>query len=302
MPQKIFVLLLLALSFLGGMFFANPVYALDATSSPSANTTGATLSSKLIPQCLLDAPVKNGKCDNVNVFIWLAINIGAYLFSFIGALALLFFVYGGFLLILSQGNQEKIKQGTGAMTAAVIGLIISFSAYALITFLSKTIQVKAEKSINFVETVYAVEGCMIGGECQVLEKSYADPENQTQNACSNPCTPSSPTAEAIEGYLNIPIGEKAEDVKVLKKGAAALNPMNIGAPTDLFTRAINALFAFIGSIALILYIYAGFIWMSASGNAEKVTKAKSILIWASLGVVAMGASYMIINTILKRVG
>lgn len=94
-------------------------------------------------------------CDNVNIFIWLAINVGTYIFTFIGALALLFFVYGGFMLILSQGKADKIKQGTGAMTAAVIGLIIAFGAYALINFLGTTIGLKADKSLNFADTVYA---------------------------------------------------------------------------------------------------------------------------------------------------
>lgn len=109
--------------------------------------TGDTLSSKIIPECLLGSTV-NTACDNVNVFIWLAINIGFYLFSFIGALALLMFVYGGFILILSQGNPQKVTQGKNAMVAAVVGMVIAFSAYALVTFLSKTIGVKSEYRLN----------------------------------------------------------------------------------------------------------------------------------------------------------
>ncbi len=288
---------LTTLSFLvfGIFFIARPAHVEAAETS--------AVSSKLIPECVLTRDTAAMKqCDNVNVFIWLAINIGIYLFGFIGALALLFFIYGGVILIISQGNQEKIKQGTSAMTAAIIGLVIAFSAYALISFLSSTIGVKAEKSLNFVETVYAAEGCMIGGYCEPLM------ESDTECPPENRCTPGDITAEVIEEYLNEPVGQPSEDaakqegVGTLKKGAAKLNPMNIGAPSDLLSRGINVLIAFMGSIAIVLYIYAGFIWMSASGNSEKVAKAKSILVWTTLGVLAMGGSYMVVRTILERVG
>lgn len=286
--MRFFYAIIVFVTLLGGWGLAGPAYA-----------QGEAKTSAFIPQCLLGAQIDTN-CDNVNVFIWLAINIGTYLFGFIGALALLFFVYGGFILIMSQGNQEKVKQGTGAMTAAIIGLVISFSAYALITFLSNTIGVKAEKRISWVETAYAQtedDGCL-NDKDECVEQSLP--------GCI-PCDLSAPETLPVEEYLNQTVGEKKETgskegVGAVVKGAAALNPMDIGSPSVLFTRGINLLMAFMGSIALVLYIFAGFIWMSASGNAEKVDKAKRILVWTTLGAIAMGASYMIIRTVLERVG
>jgi len=135
--------------FVGTIFFVGSGTALAATTTAE--------NSAIIPECLLSndwSQIKgNSDCDNLNIFIWLAINIGKYLFTFIGALALMFFVYGGFVLIMSQGNQEKIKQGTGAMVAAVAGLIVAFSAYALISFLSNTIKVKGDYRLNNIELI-----------------------------------------------------------------------------------------------------------------------------------------------------
>ena len=74
----------------------------------------------------------------------LLMNVANYLFGFIGALALLFFVYGGFTLILSQGNAEKVKKGFGIMSAAAIGIIIAFGAYALISFLGTSLGIKSD--------------------------------------------------------------------------------------------------------------------------------------------------------------
>ncbi len=139
--------------FIGAVFIVCAGTVFSATTAPEK--------SAIIPECLLsnDWSQIKGKpeCDNLNIFIWLAINIGKYLFTFIGALALMFFVYGGFILIMSQGNQEKIKQGTGAMVAAVAGLIVAFSAYALISFLSNTIKVKGDYRLNNIELIKFVK-------------------------------------------------------------------------------------------------------------------------------------------------
>ncbi|MFA5128253.1 MAG: pilin [Patescibacteria group bacterium] len=272
--------------------------------------------SNLIPECLLGTTF-SAECDNINQFIILGINVGTYIFGFIGALALLFFVYGGFILILSQGNQEKIKQGTGAMTAAVIGLVIAFGAYALITFLGNTVGLKAEKSLNFVETAWA--GDTTPQRCTLAEGCYCLDEDS--NECSaiindddcygtlttEPCEDSSVgTGSNAAGVMTEEVGTATGDtsgnISALKQAAMSLNPADIGEPADLFARAINAMTAFMGSIALILYIYAGFIWMSAGGAADKITKAKNILIWTTLGAVAMGAGYMIIRTVLEKIG
>lgn len=144
---------------------------LFSTSGVFAGTTGEVQDSKIIPQCLLANDIKTMHsmgCDNVNIFIWLAINVGTYIFTFIGALALLFFVYGGFMLIMSQGKADKIKLGTGAMVAAVVGLIIAFSAYALINFLGTTIGLKADKSLNFGEQVLA-KSELVSDDCKTSQ-------------------------------------------------------------------------------------------------------------------------------------
>ena len=103
--------------------------------------------SKFIPQCALDNPTGNaateGECRSVSVFVTLLINIANYLFSIVGALALIFFIYGGFTLILSRGATEQVKKGKDIMVAAVIGLIIVFGAYMLVRFLGTAIGLKS---------------------------------------------------------------------------------------------------------------------------------------------------------------
>ncbi len=96
---------------------------------------------KFIPACLFEERL-SPDCKNINIFVELLINIARFLFTIVGAVALAAFIYGGFVLILSQGSSEKVKKGTDAMVAALIGLIIVFSAYMLVRFLGKAIQIQ----------------------------------------------------------------------------------------------------------------------------------------------------------------
>ncbi|MCK4554394.1 hypothetical protein KAU19_05550 [Candidatus Parcubacteria bacterium] len=69
-------------------------------------------------------------------------------------------------------------------------------------------------------------------------------------------------------------------------------------PQALIGRIINAVLGIVGSIALAMFIYGGFTWMTSSGNSEKVQKGKDILIWAALGLVVIFASYALVNFVI----
>jgi len=58
---------------------------------------------------------------------------------------------------------------------------------------------------------------------------------------------------------------------------------------------VNIALGFIGLIAVIFIIYAGFKWMTASGNEEQVTKAKDTIRNAAIGIAVVMLSYVIIN-------
>jgi hypothetical protein len=90
-------------------------------------------------------------------------------------------------------------------------------------------------------------------------------------------------------------------VDALKAQAGSLNKLGITDIPQLISRFINLLMAFIGSIALALYIYSGFLWMTASGNSEQTGKAKTTMVWTTLGVVMMLASYMVASFIFNAI-
>ena len=65
------------------------------------------------------------------------------------------------------------------------------------------------------------------------------------------------------------------------QGKANLNTKD-GINTYIGT-IINNVLGVIGSLALIMFIYGGFTWMTSAGNNDRVTKGKNIVIWATVG-------------------
>ena len=54
--------------------------------------------------------------------------------AFLGVIAILIVLYGGFVWLTSGGNEEKVGEAKKIIAAGVIGLIIIFTAYAIATF------------------------------------------------------------------------------------------------------------------------------------------------------------------------
>lgn len=64
------------------------------------------------------------------------------------------------------------------------------------------------------------------------------------------------------------------------------------------TNIINWVLGLLGIIAVIMILYGGFIWLTAAGNEENVTKAKNILSAAIIGLVIILLAWAIVNYVL----
>jgi amino acid transporter len=80
------------------------------------------------------------------------------------------------------------------------------------------------------------------------------------------------------------------------------NPLGTTSISVLIGRIINGALGIVGSLALLMFIYGGIIWMTSGGNEEKVKKGKQTLIWAVLGIVIIFTSYSILNLVFEILG
>ena len=56
------------------------------------------------------------------------------LLGFLGIVAIIIILWGGFRWLTSGGNEEKVAEAKKIITAGIIGLIIIFVSYAIATF------------------------------------------------------------------------------------------------------------------------------------------------------------------------
>ncbi|MFH1430815.1 MAG: pilin [Candidatus Uhrbacteria bacterium] len=64
--------------------------------------------------------------------------------------------------------------------------------------------------------------------------------------------------------------------------------------------AIKAIFGLVGSIALAMFIYGGFLWMTSEGTSERIKKGKDTMVWAAIGLGTIFAAYAIVGFIIDR--
>ena len=84
-------------------------------------------------QCNIKAP----EGDGLSIFIWhIVLNIIEIAMMAVGYLTVFFIMYGGFMYLTSVGEPADLVKAKKTILNAIIGLVISFAAVSLISFVS----------------------------------------------------------------------------------------------------------------------------------------------------------------------
>lgn len=79
------------------------------------------------------------------------------------------------------------------------------------------------------------------------------------------------------------------------------DPLGGVTPQQLIGKVISAALGLVGSLALAMFIFGGFLWMTAAGSPDKVKKGRDVMIWAVLGLIIIFSSYTLVNFVLNNV-
>lgn len=80
------------------------------------------------------------------------------------------------------------------------------------------------------------------------------------------------------------------------------NPLKVNDVPTLIGNVINYVLGIVGSLALVMFIYGGIVWMTAAGNEKSIDKGKNILMWAALGLAVIFLSYALTRFVLQVIG
>lgn len=91
---------------------------------------------------ILDGPLIPDACRNyqakdcgVAEFFQVLVNVFKLMLGLLGSLSLLFFIYGGFVWLLSRGNANMIQKGKDIIVGSVIGMSIVLGSWVIINFI-----------------------------------------------------------------------------------------------------------------------------------------------------------------------
>jgi hypothetical protein len=107
-------------------------------------------------------------------------------------------------------------------------------------------------------------------------------------------------APALQPHVALAQGVAAD----IGENAAAVNQEVGLTTTDVRTYVsliIRGFMGLLGLVAVLLFLYAGFLWMTAQGNEDKVKTAKKIMVDAVIGLVIILAAYSIAMFIVRLV-
>ena len=100
---------------------------------------------------------------------------------------------------------------------------------------------------------------------------------------------------------DIGLGAGGLTQKVAGNGGYAVVGVTDTSLSESIGKIVKVALSLVGTIFFVLTVYAGFLWMTASGNEERVTKAQDILKMAVIGLAITLAAYSITSFVLGRI-
>jgi hypothetical protein len=75
------------------------------------------------------------------------------------------------------------------------------------------------------------------------------------------------------------------------------NPIGTTNIPVIIGNIVKALLGLSGAVALLVFVWSGVLMIVAAGNADHIKKAKSSIVWATIGLVVIFTAYTIVTTL-----
>lgn len=79
------------------------------------------------------------------------------------------------------------------------------------------------------------------------------------------------------------------------------NPLGETDVRLIIAKIIQGVLSFSGSVALLMFLYGGILWLTAMGKTERIQKGKDIFIWSTLGIIVIASAYVLVNAIFSAI-
>src|SRR3989338_9618390 len=109
-----------------------------------------------------------------------------------------------------------------------------------------------------------------------------------------------PTPAAATPTPEAEVAERVTEARLINPiGGTAQNPAGVTDVRVVIGRVIQAILGLSGAIALLMFVWGGFIWMTSSGSSEKVKKGLMTLAWFAIGLVVLFTAYALVSQVIR---
>ncbi len=296
-----------------------------------------TLSNKVfLDQLELESQVSRISGLKFEDFVYLqttAARIINFVLGLLGVIALCLFIYAGYLWLSAGGNEEKVSTAKSLLSQTITGFLVVFVSATLINIVLQmgpiqekvaglaivakevgldvgTIEsafVQFGRVLNFILGLIGVIILVLYIYAGYLWASAGGNEEKVGQAKKI-------FAETILAtffiFVTGIIVSIALNTSKIKQELAVTGLDIVKIETDLQTgdiiyagarvgSVLNFLVGMLGLVAFVLILYSGYLWATAAGNEEQVTKARRILIESVGGMTLVFLTGYIVNIVLQ---
>lgn len=92
-------------------------------------------------------------------------------------------------------------------------------------------------------------------------------------------------------------------VNLINNYAQILNKQDVNLPqtsANDFTHILNIVFAMVGALAFLMIVIGGFRYVISSGEPDKVSASKRMIVYSAVGIVVVSLAATIVNFVLGK--
>jgi hypothetical protein len=109
-----------------------------------------------------------------------------------------------------------------------------------------------------------------------------------------------PVIAADVGLSTSDIAGTSDTNALIKCDGTVENPCGFTQFITLIQNGLNLVFAFAAFIAEAMFMYAGFLMLTAVGNMAQITKAKAVFRRVIIGILVMFMAFLLVQQLLKN--
>ena len=84
-------------------------------------------------------------------------------------------------------------------------------------------------------------------------------------------------------------------------GLKFCNPLSVSDPRVFIGRVLQFVLGLVGTLALVMTLVGGIIWMTANGSEDRIKTGRDTLLWAVLGLVVSLGSYVLVSFLISNI-